>query len=173
MITYKKGDLFQALPKSAGTTPIGKIVNPIIVPHIVNNEGLWGSGFVIPVGKNFPKAKQKYALASRLPLGDNQWIEVQDGIFIVNMIAQTSFVDEKPTKYAALVKCMEDIAQNGKSFYLKCKIYALKFGSARVGGNWDFIEELIEEIWAEYNVTIFEYEEKFNKNNYKLSHGVK
>jgi len=152
MITYKKGDLFQALPQL-----VGKTFAPIIVPHIVNNEGLWGSGFVIPVGKHFPKAKQKYALASSLPLGDNQWTEVRDNLFIVNMIAQTSPADEKPIKYAALVKCMEDIARNGKAPNVKCKIYAPKFGSARAKGNWDFIEELIEEIWAEYSVTVFEF----------------
>jgi hypothetical protein len=60
-------------------------------------------------------------------------------------------------------KVKEDIIEKRKKFkteavYICCP----KFGSLRSGGNWDFILELIEEIWLNngIDVTVCEYVEK-------------
>jgi hypothetical protein len=37
------------------------------------------------------------------------------------------------------------------------EIHAPKFGSGLAGGNWNFISDLIEDIWGKYNVFIYNY----------------
>jgi hypothetical protein len=45
----------------------------------------------------------------------------------------------------------------------KVEIHCPKFGSGLAGGNWDFISNLIEDIWSKYHVTVYNYNKK---NNY-------
>ena len=37
----------------------------------------------------------------------------------------------------------------------KIEIHCPKFGSGLAGGNWEFIKDLIEDIWGRYFVTIY------------------
>jgi hypothetical protein len=82
------------------------------------------------------------------------------------MIAQNGLVGPKnirPLNYFALIKAMNSI-----NMYIKTKldpsekieIHCPKFGSGLAGGNWKFIENLIEDIWPAYFVSVYEY----NKN---------
>lgn len=159
MINYINGDLFDQ-PKLSGN---------IIIPHIVNNIGAWGSGFVIPLGEAHPIAKEAYLndyrayKNAKLPmLGVCRVVNCDHGIYVANMCAQTGImshstgdrlsVNHKPIRYAALIKCMQKVA--GAAHYLDASIVAPKFGSDRAGGTWEFIEELIEEIWCNVKVTI-------------------
>ena len=50
-IKYQVGDLFEA---------IDSYKEKIIIAHVCNNKGAWGSGFVIPLGKKYPLAKSEY-----------------------------------------------------------------------------------------------------------------
>lgn len=140
----------------------------VIIPHIVNNKGYWGSGVVIPIGNEWPQAKQRYLSDwKKEKLGYNQYINIiQNGNIcytVVNMFAQDGIsskstgdrkdVVSKPLKYAHLIRCMEAVSDLGD--HIVCP----KFGSLRAGGNWDFIEELIEELWCPHKeVTVCEYE---------------
>lgn len=155
MITYKVGDLFEN---------INSVKNKIIIPHIVNNNKKWGSGFVVPLGNKWPIAKETYLNAPDLFLGETQFVKVSDSdntIWVANMIAQNGLIgpmNPKPIKYSALIKCMQKVADTVvKNNYTE--IYAPMFGSQRAGGNWELIEELINEIWKDIPVTIFKLEE--------------
>lgn len=159
-IEYIRGDLFAALPENPQ--------RPIIIPHIVNNIGAWGSGFVIPLANRFPRSKEMYLKYYKLnSLGDIQTI-IDDEYYIVNMFAQNGISDKstgdgnrvkKPIKYVSLIKCMENIKNDMNRYF---DIYCPRFGSDRAGGNWEFIEELIEEIWLPRNeirnIKVFKYE---------------
>jgi hypothetical protein len=37
------------------------------------------------------------------------------------------------------------------------EIHAPKFGSGLAGGNWNFISDLIEDIWSKHTVYIYDY----------------
>lgn len=49
---YVVGDLFDLIPNQQ--TP------PIVVPHVCNDIGKFGAGFVVPLGKKYPEAKLAY-----------------------------------------------------------------------------------------------------------------
>lgn len=180
MIKYVEGDLFEHI----------KTINKrVIIPHVCNSLGKMGSGFVIPLQKHFPLAKELYikwcndidmqsigvrrfAIDNELHyqtgefgLGKTQFIKVSNDengnytpqITVANMIAQ-SLGGERPLFYNKLVHCMEDVATHVMMTDAKLKdntvIVAPLFGSSLAGGNWLFIEELIIDIWDEYEVNI-------------------
>lgn len=174
MIKYEKGDLFEFIKDGYdGVT---------MIPHVVNTYGLWASGFVVPVAKFMPEAKKKYnlmfdedtdfhfidAFHRNCPniglLGYNQYIESDDKkFFVVNMFAQLFGID-RPLRYNSLARCMDNLGERCKYADYASKnvrIVAPKFGSLRAGGNWDFIEKLIEDCWIceGIDTTIIEYKE--------------
>lgn len=173
-IQYKTGDLFEVIKDGFdGIT---------YIPHIVNTYGYWASGFVVPVAKFLPEAKMEYdSLFKKFKvgepnedmLGNTQMIYDDSREFcVVNMFAQL-FGCERPIKYNALVKCMEYIFDDIWCFYgiNESRIIAPKFGSLRAGGNWDFIEKLIEDTWTSrgLDVTIVSFDEQkaFSKSQQK------
>lgn len=162
-ITNIKGDLFKLMPQTAPTK---------FICHIVNNSFKWGAGFVIPLAKHRPRCYDVYRTSVNLPLGDCQFVRTQEKglncegvgeIIVVNMIAQNSVKgpqNPKPIKYEALIQCMrkvEIMARCSKTINdISTELHCPKFGSGLAGGNWSFIKELIEEIWG--NLPVFIYE---------------
>lgn len=154
----------------------GNAVNPkplnptkeIVIPHVCNNERKWGSGFVLAVSDRWPKAKKVYLESPKLNLGRIQTVKVEDGLTIVNMIAQTLHKTPKdriPLSYFSLITCMELVAQDFSHLREESElpeIHCPKFGSCRAGGDWEVIEDLIKELWVDigYDVTAYEYHEE-------------
>lgn len=140
----------------------------VIIPHVCNNINLFSAGFAAHVAQRFPVAKDNFHLLGKTAkLGQVQHILVYQNkkydhnIYVSNMIAQNGVYSDKnkrPLNYAALCYCMNDV----KNFALKLKqntestiqIHAPKFGSGLAGGNWDFICDLIEDIWSNIDVYI-------------------
>lgn len=161
-IKYKKGDLFEQIPR----------YTPIIIPHITNDIGAWGSGFVLPLARMFPKARQEY-LKNGVNLGLCQMIEC-GSITIANMCAQTGImgqstgdrahVNEKPIRYEALTYCLRQLEDYCKDSAYPIEVHAPAFGSDRSGGNWPIIHELIEEILVSPSKIVVYYMDDQQKN---------
>lgn len=166
-IEYIKGDLFTHLDSFLVNSSNSN--SGVWIPHIVNNKGRMGSGFVVPLCKRYPTLKSSYynyynSYVNNLYDGDDYAIlgNVQflkfDRVTVCNMFAQNdtiSKINPKPIRYAALVRCMETIRDIMPS---QGVIFAPKFGAGLAGGDWKMIESLIEDIWI-YNkkkVVIFE-----------------
>lgn len=150
MINYVKGDLFAAVKDKSN----------IIIPHICNDIGAWGAGFVLPLAKHFPQTREKYLGLKSLRLGATQIVRVDEDavIYVGNMIAQHSVGLENgrpPIRYAALAKCMDQVTELAK--FQHCSIHAPMFGSGLAGGNWDLISTLIEEIWCDQGISVTIY----------------
>jgi hypothetical protein len=162
-LTYHKGDVLQDLPNNV----------PIVIPHICNNKGGWGAGFVVALSKKWQLPEQKYRLWAKegayivneiyipFQLGKSQCVKVENNVFVVNMVGQNSLVSSEnpiPIKYASLVRCMEFVSKICKKLPNTVEIRAPKFGSGLAGGDWDFIEALINEIWVSSDLTVKIYE---------------
>lgn len=127
--------------------------------------GVFGSGFVIGLKNKYPNVEEMYKKwYDTYCLGEVQYVRACDNVIVANMFAQDGIGGMskghynkvvKPIKYKSLVYCMDDL----KLVCPDYEIVAPKFGSLRSGGTWSFIEELIEEIWGDFNVTIYEYKE--------------
>ena len=148
-IAHVKGDCIQAAKQLARDGA------QVLIPHITNNIGAWGSGFVTALSREWEGPEATYRSSEVGTSLGKICYWGQGGIIVVNMCAQNgimshstgdrSQVNNKPIRYAALVECMNAIKMHFGEHRTIC---APKFGSDRAGGNWDFIEELIDEIWV-------------------------
>lgn len=148
----------------------------IIVPHVCNNINAFGAGFASSISQNYPVVKANFhMLGNHSKLGYSQFVTTRENgknkskIVIVNMIAQNKLIDRiknpRPLNYASLACCMISVRDfihklNNES-EIKTQIHAPKFGSGLAGGNWNFIENLIEDIWG--NIPVFIYQKVDNK----------
>lgn len=166
-IEYVSGDLF-------GPTKADMSVN--IITHVCNNKGAWGAGFVIPLARSFPVSEKAYrAWAGKISqtpheavwhppyeLGQVQFVQVRDTplLLVANMLAQ-SLGGDRPLYYNHLVHCMEEVGKYATRIRerhdcevtIRCPL----FGSGLAGGNWDFIEKLIEDCWLNLNLSVVAY----------------
>jgi hypothetical protein len=149
-IKYVKGDMFGPL--------LERIHRTIVLPHIVNSKGAWGKGFVVPLGRTFPLCKEKYlewSKDSTFGLGKTQIVDVGQNIHVCNMVAQI-LGGPRPLFYNHLSRCLDDVAK----FVLEQdnpEIVCPAFGSGLAGGNWKFIESLIEDCWLRNNIPVTVY----------------
>lgn len=158
-IQYKVGNLFDLLPATKNT---------ILICHCVNSVGVMGSGFVVPLKRRWPEVEKAYLKWAAddhdsirnvpFKLGQTQTLCVQPetddqgAIFVCNMLAQ-NLGGRRPLKYGALVECMLAVARHsllvGMPDQGKIEIHAPAFGAGLAGGNYEFIEAVINEIWGE------------------------
>jgi hypothetical protein len=135
----------------------------VFIPHVVNDIGVIGGGFTGPLIKKWPVVAKEYR-ANKGTLGDIQTLMVEtddndvEKIVVCNMHAQKGIVghnNPKPIRYEALVECMVKLRKQHltKGFD---RIVTIPFGSGLAGGNKEFIYELMDEIWGNFDVTVFE-----------------
>ena len=157
-IKYIQGNLFDHQPTEGRRS---------MITHVCNDKGGWGKGFVIPLAKFMPESKEQYQSWHNLGVdgrgvpfqrGQTQFVKGENGFCVANMVAQT-LGTKRPLFYDSLVFCMSKVAQeiehNKSRWGEDYEIIAPLFGSALAGGNWDFIEELIVDIWSDIDVTVY------------------
>lgn len=150
----------------------------VIISHCCNNLNKWGAGFVLALNKKWSKAEAVYRnFCERnisLPiLGKVCYAKINNHLIIANMIGQdgtVSLVNPKPIKYKALINCMAEIVAYTEMIIVQTAnpvvIHCPKFGSDLAQGNWNFILELIEEIWLENGIDVVVYEFESNKDKW-------
>lgn len=144
----------------------------IIVPHVCNNINLFGAGFAAAVANHYPIVKENYHLLGlktlKNNLGHTQFVEVfrdktyGHSLTFANMISQNGVIGTKnnrPLNYAALCRSMSLVSNYIQEKFdndQPVQIHCPKFGCGLAGGNWLFIQELINDIWGNYSVIIYE-----------------
>lgn len=175
-IVYSNRNLFESVTDRVASGNNGATV---FVPHVCNNIDLFGAGFAAQVADKFPLVKENYHLLGKNflknNLGYSQIVKVWENekfkhkLFFVNMISQNGIRgpnNNRPLKYPALIKSMLSLSQyiNNQTGLLnkteKVEVHAPKFGAGLAGGDWNFITDLIEDIWGHLFVTIYNYPPK-------------
>lgn len=160
MIQHVQGDATH--PQGDGTK---------VIAHVVNDEGKWGRGFVLSISKRWKEPEEYYLLQHKnarwkraeFELGLLQWVCVEigdDGIFVVNMIAQHGLRSKDnpvPLKYDALEKCLTTLAEGvrGLQDHRKISVHMPKIGSGLAGGHWPKIELLVDEVMWDLPVFVY------------------
>jgi hypothetical protein len=144
----------------------------VVIPHVCNDLGGFGAGFVLAIDKKWPEPKQEYKLLfERCPndkkLGRVQLIQVESDIYIANMISQHGYIGKdnpRPLRYVELItsmcKLVSEIKHNFSNEQIeKIVFHCPKFGSQLAGGNFDFVLDLIDEIWLEngFDVVVYQF----------------
>jgi O-acetyl-ADP-ribose deacetylase (regulator of RNase III) len=152
-IEYLKGDA--TLPQING--------NKVIV-HVCNDIGAWGRGFVMAISKRWPQPEKEYRNWFRskenFELGTVQFIQVEDDLWIGNMIGQHGIKSGigrvPPIRYNAIETALEKVAdfatENGASVHMP------RIGCGLAGGTWDKIEPLINQQLIQKNIKTIVYD---------------
>lgn len=156
------------------------------VVHVVNNRGIAGSGAVLAVKKNFPKAIQEYSswyeglhtldsfpkcldqYNSLFEMGNIQVVGVAPNIKVVNALAQKGFGDYgmAPGRYESIEECLRKLKVCCEAVLshsnLIPQIEACKFGSLRSGLSWDRVFDMVQDIFDDVDGiwNTYSYEEK-------------
>lgn len=145
----------------------------IIIPHVCNNADIFGGGFTAGIVKRYPVVQDNYHMLGlsflKKNFGHTQFILAKENkrnnnkIIFANMIAQNGTISKnnpRPLNYLALCKSMVSVSNyiktNIDTNEQEVQIHAPKFGSGLAGGNWNFIKDLISDIWSEYNIFIYD-----------------
>lgn len=144
-----------------------------LIPHVCNNIGAWGAGFVLALSRKWKKPEQLYKKWYRegyyqkpgrtnltpFRLGEIQAVKVASDIAVVNMIGQEGIggtLGRPPIRYGSLGWAM--LSVKNLAVKHKASIHCPMFGSALAGGNWDVIEQMIFECWTDYEISVTVYQ---------------
>lgn len=132
----------------------------IIIPHVCGSKGKFNSGFANALAEIYPEVKINYEMLPSHKLGEIQVISVDRNKVVINMICdnENSPKNSRLINYFCLAKCMAGVKSyiraNHNSEVKQCQIHAPKFGIGRSGGDWNFISELINDIWFDIETYI-------------------
>ena len=145
MINYVKGDLFES--------------DAEVIAHGCNCRNGFGSGVAGIMARKYPKAKhsfhEKYD-EDGWKLGDVQFVRVwgkQE--YVANCATQGAYLPRGVchVDYDAVRTCMEKVKEFAKSKSLR--VAMPKIGAGLAGGDWDVIEKILEEVFVDYEVTVY------------------
>lgn len=169
-IHYVTGDA--AHPQGSG---------PRVIAHIVNDEGRWGSGFVLALSKRDPVPEEAYrywALTGvyddpdfgthPFALGHTQFIAIgshADLTFVANMIAQrgvrSSPSAPRAVRYGALINCLNQVARfclMHHPAHPKASVHMPRIGCGLGGGTWEHVEPIINDTLIEQGIDVTVYD---------------
>jgi hypothetical protein len=161
MIVHKKGCLIEAFKKGEVDA----------IAHVVNCQGVMGSGLALQIKKEFPEAYESYMMKCEVNydlgfatcelLGDTS-LPYPDHYKVYNMFAQDFYgVKDKHLRYYYLTRCLLRIGQDKGNFTPptfdpKLGVPCL-LGCDRAGGDWSVVLEILQDFSDNYGIEIFIY----------------
>lgn len=126
-----------------------------IIAHIVNMQGVMGSGVALQIKEEYPVAYEEYKKAfesGNLKLGTISVGTLNNGKKILNICAQEFYGTEKrQLDYEAFYAAFENIRNKLEESHNKGKIWTLgvpyKIGSDRAGASWRVIETMLLDLF--------------------------
>jgi O-acetyl-ADP-ribose deacetylase (regulator of RNase III) len=143
----------------------------------VNTEGGWGKGFVLAISKRWDEPEAMYRqwyrqreafqntelggviiTSGRFQLGETQLVQVQPGLFVVNMVAQAGIRTGSkgpPIRYDALKTTLGHVNSYAESF--EASVHMPRIGCSLAGGRWSEVEPIIQETLGDRDVYVYDY----------------
>lgn len=131
-----------------------------IIVHQVNVQGIMGGGVARQLADQFKGLEEEYSEYCKLYNNNYNQLKGQvfkimiQGKFIMNMFSQKENFD---TDYEMMQIALEEIKKYATSFNLSVAIpYGIGCGIAN--GDWNIVYKIIEEVFSDYDVTLYRLE---------------
>ena len=153
-IQYLEGD---------ATRPLGK--GPKIICHMCNDVGGWGKGFVLALSKRWLKPEVDFrawfkgAGSTPFTLGAVQLVEVDEDMWVANMIAQRdihSVGGVPPIRYDALETCLNHVVD--AALKTGATLHMPRIGCGLAGGEWSEVERILMRVAVERGAGVYVYD---------------
>jgi O-acetyl-ADP-ribose deacetylase (regulator of RNase III) len=145
------------------TQPVGDGAK--IIVHVCNDIGGWGRGFVVALSKRWPEPEQRYRAWHRgeanepFVLGEVQFVQVADAIWVANMIGQRdvrTVGGVPPVRYEAIRKGLRRVAAEARR--LGASVHMPRIGCGLAGGKWEEVGKIVEEELVNIGVPVTVYD---------------
>jgi O-acetyl-ADP-ribose deacetylase (regulator of RNase III) len=145
------------------TAPIGA-GNKIIV-HVCNDIGAWGKGFVLAISKRWPEPERRYRAwhkgeeKPQFALGEVQFVQVSDSIWVANLIGQRdirALDGVPPVRYEAIRAGLRKVVLEAKR--LHASVHMPRIGCGLAGGDWNVVGKMVEDELANIGVPVTVYD---------------
>ncbi|KTF59863.1 MULTISPECIES: macro domain-containing protein [Bacillus amyloliquefaciens group] len=155
MIVYKTGDILMATED--------------IICHQVNCKGVMGAGLAKQIRNKYPKCYVEYkeyvgkwGYDATVLLGGVYYYRDKSGKVIANLFGQNGFEREnQQTDYTSLRRAFHNVKGNvtGIDDQYGGKSVAIPYGigCGLAGGNWDVVQEIIDEVFVDYGVSVYKF----------------
>lgn len=166
-LSFIRGDATQPV----STALLGGSSNKIIV-HLCNDVGRWGKGFVLAISKRWRQPEREFRAwhADGLAvLGEVQFVQVEDNLWIANMIGQHGIANNKarskmkrangdppPIRYQAIEAGLAKVSTMAQE--LKASVHMPRIGCGLAGGKWELIEPIVERELVQLGVDVTVYD---------------
>ncbi len=146
MIIYRTGDLLQA--------------DEDVIAHGCNCVGGFGSGVAGQIAKKWPVVKNHYLYKYDRygwTLGEIQPVTMPfTGYTVVNCATQQFYLPRgiRHADYDAIEKAMLSLKEY--AIENNFSIAIPKIGAGLAGGDWNVIEKILEKIFFDYDITVYE-----------------
>lgn len=165
MIRYIRGDA--TAPEADG--------NKVLV-HVCNDMGAWGAGFVLAISKRWPEPERAYrewaarcpkqtvettvgmSTLPMMPLGEAQFVKVEDDTWVANMIGQHlvwGVGGRPPIWYDAVRAALRRVAMFALGS--TASIHMPRIGCGLAGGEWRIMGEIVEAELGHLSVTVYDW----------------
>jgi O-acetyl-ADP-ribose deacetylase (regulator of RNase III) len=125
----------------------------IVLAHVCNDVGGWGRGFVLSISKRWKEPERQYRAwyngnhqVNKFRLGSVQFVEVERGWYVANMIAQhglNTSGSQPPIRYDALRECLREVQHKAQA--IGASVHMPKIGCGLAGGDWGVVETIIRD----------------------------
>jgi O-acetyl-ADP-ribose deacetylase (regulator of RNase III) len=125
--------------------------NPRVIAHVCNDIGGWGAGFVLALSRRWPSPEGLYRAWARgegdvpFALGQVQFVEVEDGLWVANLIGQHGVRRRgagPPVRYEAIREGLRRVAEYAGE--KGASVHMPRIGCGLAGGRWEEIGPIIE-----------------------------
>ena len=145
------------------TEPVGE--GNIIIVHICNDIGRWGRGFVMAISNKWSEPKEEYRKwfksKNEFELGKVQFVQVEDNIWITNLIGQHKLKEDDfgkpPIRYEAIKEGLNEVLLKAKE--LNASVHMPRIGFGLAGGKWSIVRDLILKslVYNEVSTTVYDF----------------
>jgi O-acetyl-ADP-ribose deacetylase (regulator of RNase III) len=152
---------------------VGDATNPVgdgnkIICHVCNTLGAWGRGFVLAISKRWAEPEKEYREWAKtgfsdwqdFELGALQLVQVEDDIWIANLIGQEGIrgrtPKEPPIRYEAIRSGLKKLRNRAEMN--RASVHMPRIGCGLAGGKWEEIEPIIQEELVDNGVPVIVYD---------------
>lgn len=138
-----------------------------MICHQVNCKAKMNSGIAKQIREKYPKAYVDYmnvftfGNSNKRILGTvrSSLVEESPSKYVAHMFSQFNYGydGKRYTSYDAIYECLETVKNTAQKHGLSVAL-PYNIGCDRGGANWEIVYKMIQEIFSDYNVTIYKME---------------
>jgi len=132
-----------------------------ILAHQTNCQGVMGSGIAKQIKDKYPEVFEQYRKFfvnnKFTALGKCQIVKAEEGKYVANLFGQYKYgTDKQHTDYKALEEALFSLKVSAKDNNKSVAI-PYNIGCCRGGGSWEVVYKIIEEVFSDYEITLYRF----------------